>query len=409
MPNLSYTPALQPRVQILAEAHPSSTQTRACLRLLVRDAVTGAPVPHAQVSAVTNTATSAGAQGHTNSQGELRLRLPEGARVERLHVYPRAGYWSLMQSDLVLHSDHQVQLTPIDLAFRDGLRHFYPDVQLQHGAGVRLGVLDTGIAEHPDLVVAGGYNSVPSEDPLDWRDNGEGHGTHVAGIIAARGTAPTGLRGLAPGVELRSYRIFAEGSGAATSWAIAKAIHQATVDGCDILNLSLGGGPHDLTIQTAIRDARQQGCILFCAAGNDHRAPVSFPACDPLVIAISAIGREDTYPRDAEQWQNVYPKPPALDPKNYVAAFSNVGLELSLAAPGDGIVSTFPGGYAVLAGTSMACPAAAARAACLLSSAPELLAAPRNVDRADALATRVMQAAQTLGFGPNYEGNGLLP
>jgi subtilisin len=173
--------------------------------------------------------------------------------------------------------------------------------------------------------------------------------------------------------------------------------------------LSLGGGPHDPTVRTAIRDARQQGCILFCAAGNDHRAPVSFPACDPLVVGVSSIGREGTYPPDSEQQKNIQHTPPGTDAQNYVAAFSNVGPELSLTAPGDGIVSTFPGGYAVFAGTSMACPAATARAARILSAAPELLAMPRNVDRADALASKFMQAAISLGFGPDFEGNGLLP
>jgi hypothetical protein len=142
------------------------------------------------VSALTHCSTSAGAQGTTNGNGEAHLHLPEGTRLERLYVYPRSGYWALMQSNLILRTDHQLQLTPIDLAFQDGLRYFYPHVELNEGTGVRVGVLDTGIAPHPDLQVAGGYNAVPSEASDCWGDNGVGHVTHVAGIIAARGTAP---------------------------------------------------------------------------------------------------------------------------------------------------------------------------------------------------------------------------
>jgi subtilisin len=394
-----YTLALQPRVQ-LKRTHFTVEPTK----LRVLDAHTGLPIPHAQVRAVLDSATSEGVQATSNAQGEVSLPIPPATPIARLHVYPRSGYWTLVQHDLILPPE--LHLVPIEPGFRDGLRHFYPEAKLTDGAGVKVGVLDTGIADHPDLVVAGGCNVVPFEDPHDWQDNGEGHGTHIAGIIAARGTR---LRGLAPGVELRSYRICATGSGMGSSWAVAKAILRASQDGCDILNLSLGGGPHDPTVHTAIRDARMLGCVVFCASGNDNRAPVMFPASDPLTVAVSAVGREGTYPEGAEQWSNIVHTPPGKDRQNYIAAFSNVGPELSLTAPGDGIISTFPGGYAVMTGTSMACPAAAARAAVLLANDPELLASPRDVDRADELVTRIMQSATSLGFGANFEGNGLLP
>ena len=160
-----------------------------------------------------------------------------------------------------------------------------------------MGVVDTGVGPHPDLVVDGGENTVVGEDPKDFEDNGEGHGTHVGGIIAARGKPPTGIRGLAPGVKLRSYRVFGKAAGGASNYSIAKAINRAVADGCDLINLSLGGGPSDPAIASAIHSARQQGVVVIAAAGNEDRSPVDFPGADPLCIAVTALGRKGTFPK----------------------------------------------------------------------------------------------------------------
>ena len=91
-----------------------------------------------------------------------------------------------------------------------------------------------------------------------------------------------------------------------------------------------------------------------------------------------------------------------------MAAFSNIESEIDLTGPGVGILSTVPGGYAPLVGTSMACPAACGMAAKILSALPNIVALPRNQARSDAMAHAVLQAAKSLGFGPTYEGQGLL-
>jgi hypothetical protein len=117
-------------------------------------------------------------------------------------------------------------------------------------------VIDTGIAAHPDLVIDGGENTVVGEDPQDFGDNGDGHGTHVAGIIAARGTPPSGIRGLAPAVTLRSYWVFGKNAEGASNFSIAKAVDRAVKDGCHLINMSLGGGPRDEATHSAIADAR---------------------------------------------------------------------------------------------------------------------------------------------------------
>jgi len=99
--------------------------------------------------------------------------------------------------------------------------------------------------------------------------------------------------------------------------------------------------------------------------------------------------------------------PYGKDRKNFVAAFSNVGPELDLTAPGVGVLSTWPGGYAALDGTSMACPAATGAAAAILSAHAELLGLPRDSNRSEALARAVLGRARPLGFGSLFEGQGL--
>ncbi len=407
-----YTPATAPRPQIQTSANlfSSTAALPSIIKVVIVDLLTGSPIPDAMVIAFTNFGARVGAQGLTDAQGSVNLSLGSSTpMIDRLYIYPKLGYWPLLRQNFTLVTDSVVKLTPIDLNFQDSLRFFYNQTQLNDGAQVTVGVVDTGIADHPDLSIDGGFNAVTGEDSNDFGDNGEGHGTHVAGIIAAIGTTPTGIRGVAPGVTLRSYRVFGQGQKGASNFAIAKAIDQAIQDGCDLLNLSLGGGPPDPALQTAISDARQSGCVVICAAGNDDRSPVSSPGSDPLALAVSALGREGTYPDDAEEFGNIQRPPVGTDIKNYIASFSNVGTDLKLTAPGDGIISTFPGGYAVLDGTSMACPAATGRAASLLSGDSDLLGMPRDVNRSDALVTKLLQAANTLGFGHDFEGNGMLP
>lgn len=401
--------APQPVIELPIAAAQTRVGVKITLKIVSR--ADGKSVPGADVVAFTDFASRIGTQGKTNNKGEVRLSLGAADRkLERLYVFPRLGFWGLLKKNVAMTSGIEIGLRPIHLTFTDSKRFFYGEAPEGTGAGITVGVVDTGIAMHPDLLVDGGVNTVLGENPNDFGDNGDGHGTHVAGIIAARGPAPTGMRGIAPHVTLRSYRVFGEKKHGASNFAIAKALDRAVADGCDLINMSLGGGAPDVATQEAIADACSQGVVVIAAAGNDTRSPVSFPAADSLAIAVSAMGRKGTFPSDATQSGDVAKPFGNPDKKNFIASFSNVGPEIDLTAPGVGIISTFPGGYAVLDGTSMACPAVVGIAARVLSSAPHapILAMAHKQARSDKMAQVILQAAKMLGFGPVFEGSGMI-
>ncbi|MCL4800630.1 MAG: S8 family serine peptidase [Burkholderiales bacterium] len=413
LPELFYRPATSPR-PLPARTPRAARAARAFGAVTVRvlSRADGKPVKGAQVIALTDYQAREGDVATTDARGEARLRLPAAARaIERLYVYPALGLWSALKRNVRARATIEVSLAPLDLADEDALGHFYPAARLATGRGVTVGVIDTGVGDHPDLVVSGGENTVQGERPGDWRDNGAGHGTHVAGIVAARGRrggrGALGVRGLAPAVALRSYRVFGAGRELASNFAILKALDRAVADRCDLVNMSLGGGAPDAATAAAIADARAQGVLVIAAAGNDGRAPVSYPGADQLAIAVSAMGRKGTYPAGSTHAAEAMP-PYGRDRRDFIAAFSNVGPEIDLTGPGVAIVSTWPGGYAALDGTSMACPAVTGAAAALLARRQSVLGMPRGQARSDAMAKLVFAAARSLGFAAEFEGRGML-
>ena len=368
----------------------------------------GKPVPGATVVAFTNFTQRIGAQGTTNSQGKVSLSLGgSSVMLQRLYVYPPQNCWGLLKRNVTVTSGDQFTLRSISFPFVDVLAQFYGAGAATDGSGVTVGVIDTGSGPHPDLVIAGGENTVPGELPTDFHDNGDRHGTHVAGIIAARGNAPTGRTGVAPGATVMSFRVFGKGAHGASNFAIAKAIDRAISTDCDLINMSLGGGDPDEAIQSAIADARAAGMAVIVAAGNDDHSPVSFPASDARAIAVSAMGRKGTFPMESTESGDVAKPFATTDPKNFIAAFSNIGSEIDVTGTGVGIVSTVPGGYANMSGTSMACPAVTGFAARLLARNPQILGMPRDQSRSDAIIQLLLGSAKLLGFGADFEGHGL--
>lgn len=404
-PEVHYRPP-DPRLRPLAGATAALAAGAAAPSIKCLDARSGAGVQGVHVVAFTNFATREGAEGISDASGDITLRL-QSTSIERLYAYSPAGYWGAFLQSLSAASTITLQLEPVDLTYTDCVRHYYGSSRFDASTGVQVGVIDSGAGPHSLLNIASGRNTVTGEPAQDFVDGGH-HGTHVCGLIGADGAPPAGLRGLAPGVPIHIYRVFPPDDGA-TNYAILKALIFAAADGCDIVNLSLGGGPYDPIVEEGIRDARNQGMLVVIAAGNDGRKKVSYPASYAGATAISAMGREGTFPAGSLDEGDVL-RPPAsgVDPAEFIAGFSNVGPEVAATGPGVGALSTLPNdGYGPLSGTSMAAPVVAGAAACLLSREPSVYGMVRDAARASAIEKLLQSHCVLRKFGLVYEGFGL--
>jgi subtilisin len=379
---------------------------------------TAKPLAGARVIAFTNFATREGAEGVSNKRGIATLKLKPGVKLERLYIYGPAGSWGHYATAVKLKPDGTIGLAPIDLQDKQTLLPgFYGKLSHTAGEGVRVAVIDSGVAQqHPGLPnVSGGANLVFDEiendtsATTDWgpaRKDGA-HGTHVAGIIGARPTPGARIRGVAPAVELRSYRVFPHTGGGAANYDIMNAIDRAVADKCDIINLSLGGGEEDEAVRAAIGNALDKGTVVIAAAGNDGRRSVLYPAALASCIAVSAMGRRGTFPKASAEEADVAKPYGASDKEAFVAAFSNVGPQIDVTGPGVGVVSTVPdNSYGVMSGTSMACPAVVGLAAYLLGSKQAILNAAKQ-ERAKLLQEALFTSCRNQGFGRDFEGFGL--
>ncbi len=259
-------------------------------------------------------------------------------------------------------------------------------------ADVRVAITDTGMDYfHPDLAtnafinpgeIAGngldddGNGFVDDVRGWDFANNDNdpfddhGHGTHVSGSVGALGNNGSGVVGVSWHVRILPLK-FLDATGAGTTDAAVRAIDYAVAMGARVINASWGGGAPSEALRLAIQRAGEAGAVFVASAGNAGRDIDVFPTFPasynlPHVIAVAATNHDDVLP-----------------------FWSNYGaVSVHLAAPGENILSTLPGGYGVLSGTSMAAPHVSGALALIFARFPAITAVDAKtllLDRVDPL------------------------
>jgi len=258
------------------------------------------------------------------------------------------------------------------------------------GKGMTVAILDTGCdLTHPDLKerIIGGRNFTNDDNGSEdvYRDY-NGHGTHVAGTIAATQNQQ-GVVGVAPEANLLIVKVLDKNGSGQYEWII-NGINYAIEQKVDIISMSLGG-PEDVSeLHEAIQKAVENHILVVCAAGNegdgqDATNEFDYPGSYNEVISVGAIN---------------------LDRR--ISDFSNSNNEVDLVAPGETILSTYlDGKYAKLSGTSMATPHVSGALALIKAIATETFERELTVTE---LYAQLIKRTVPLGDSPKLEGNGLL-
>ncbi len=214
-----------------------------------------------------------------------------------------------------------------------------------HGSdNAPVAIEDTGIDDsHPDLA-----GKVIKRANFTWDPDfdGDGHGTHVAGIVAATTNNSLGVASLGYDTKLISVKVLDNTGSGFYSW-IASGVIWAADNGAKVINLSLGGSSDSQTLRDAVSYAWGKGVVIVAAAGNSNNSRALYPAYYTNSIAVAATDSNDNK-----------------------ASFSSYGSWVDVAAPGVSILSTYQGSYAYLSGTSMATPFVSALSSLVFANNP---------------------------------------
>lgn len=262
-------------------------------------------------------------------------------------------------------------------------------VETTKGSNIKIAVLDTGCdVNHPDLIgrIKEIRNFTSDNGGIRFRvDDYSGHGTHVSGTIAAN-LNNSGVVGVAPNVSLYILKVLTT-SGGTIDWLI-NAINYAIFLKADIISMSLGTTYDDPRLHKVIKTAVKNNISIVCAAGNSgdgsHSTDeVEYPAAYPECICVGSIS--DSF---------------------VPSSFTNSNDEIDVVAPGENVVSTYPGGlYASMSGTSMAAPHVTGALALLKNWAKNKFQKTLSEDE---LYTQLVKRTVDLGYDIKLTGNGMI-
>ncbi|MGD9694906.1 MAG: S8 family peptidase [Thermoleophilia bacterium] len=271
-----------------------------------------------------------------------------------------SGQWALPRIGAPAGWEMAAGAQPVVVAVIDGgVRYDHADLAARMWTNAREvpgnGLDDDGNGYVDDVR---GWDFVGADGDPRPADNTDRHGTHVAGIIAAQRDNGIGVAGIADNARIMPIRFISSGGGDVSAGIAG--LRYAVANGARVANLSWGSDTYVPALCDAVADATAAGVVVVAAAGNEGRDndarpmwPASCPATDLITVASTgASGSQD-----------------ALSP------FSSYGAtSVDLGAPGDDILSTIPGGYGLLSGTSMAAPLVSGVAAVVRGRHPGLAA-----------------------------------
>jgi thermitase len=281
----------------------------------------------------------------------VKLNLPREAQAPVAPVLSKAAPNDPMYKDQYAHQRTESEA---GWAIEQGNKDFI------------LAIVDTGVdAKHPDLAakLLTGYNAV--DDVPNGGTDGNGHGTHCAGIAAAITNNGVGVAGYAPNVKILPVKVLSD-SGSGSYAGVAAGIIWAADHGAKVISMSLGGPSNSKVVEDAVKYALSKDAMLIAASGNSGSGAAgntAIPSYPAVIEGVMAVG--------------------ATDNTDKLARFSQIGKWISVTAPGVNILSTFPThatdmpgiNYGSISGTSMATPAVAGLAALVRSKFPQLNAA----------------------------------
>ncbi|QHK21833.1 S8 family serine peptidase [Pseudarthrobacter psychrotolerans] len=316
------------------------------------------------------------------STGAHLIKVPDGKELQLVEALRRNPNVEYAEPDLVVTAATNDQYFPSQYALQNTGQAIYntadklvmavgtPDADVDAveawnvtmGTNVRVAVLDSGVASdnpdiNPKVVDRANFSSSATRGKDPVAEDYYGHGTHVAGIVAAAADNTIGVAGVCPGCTILAGKVLSD-NGMGSSSGLANGINWAVSKNAKVINMSLAVGA-SATLETAVNNAWNAGVVLVAAAGNGGNQDKFYPGAYPNVIAVGATDNNDAK-----------------------ASFSTYGASwVDVAAPGVNVYSTFPNhrfaiasqynrsqGYDVGSGTSMASPIVAAVAALAWSS-----------------------------------------
>lgn len=358
----------------------------------------------------------------TGADGMATISLPahllDGGHLVVMALDHDPGFIQLLDTQRVEFAFHLRRYPPAELNLGwwhrlMGIRRYQQD----RGSGMTIGVIDSGVAQHPDLrhvVDCGTFHSAGREVGSLGRDE-LNHGTGVAALLVARPESPTDYGGVVPGATLLSAKAFdhmAVSLTSGTQGEIQEALNYLFARGVDLVNCSFCSATLSRSLEDVIEDGYERGVLCVCAAGNQP-SYVGFPARFRLAVAVSALGvaselRAFTPERDSALWRGDF----------FFPTFSARGDKIACCGPGVGLI-TAASMAAILPsqqgrrascrvfGTSFASPLVCGILAAALAEDPVYLAMARDRSRADYALGKLKGMCRPIGFPPSCEGAGL--